>query len=530
MSQSILANDSTILCLRCQLIEHFIEHNIDDLNGFILQSLCLLSFKSGIDPQPLISPAANAEAVTEAKSDREGSARGKAKLFDSLTLPQQATKLFLQHTNSLPKVYGFNQSGQLLFLHARSLLTERSSTEILDYTLSAFRHFDKFCSGCTEKLYSSSSVSDLHTNTSSHRKKVRRIKFRLFNIDTQQQTSSHHHKSADGGSEVATDVVASLKSSSLTEASSSLLHENIGSSLFGGDGFEPIEPFSFGLGEEFESNLIEPLFQLLIEVFELKGTMIRTFRRTVMFGFRLVFGQTLLSKQMKMSLEHFFTDANILQMIATLHETVHGWNDNVEKNNSENGVSKGMAAASVSSNSKSRHRRSASNQSQQHISKSESKNMTSTSAYLSDLNELLDSFSPLLDSSTADLNPSSETIAQPGNEHTNQTRTATPPANSNAQSSTDDINQLNEENSSDNKFTTKKVDHNDAANIARLQILAKQLLFASVPSFLNHLFGTENTITGLNKSFDILQYQKLNKQLVYVSYFCYLVTNLIKLV
>lgn len=490
-----------------------------------------------MDPQPLISAAANAEAVTEASGRSEGAPKGKSKLFDTLTLPQQATKLFLPHSNNLPKVYGFNQSGQLMFLHARSLLTERSSTEILDYTLSSFRHFDKFCSVCTEKLFSSSSVSELHTSASSHRRKVRRIKFRLFNIDTQQQASSHHHRSAEGGSEVATDVVASLKGSSLTEASSSLLHENIGSSLFGGDGFEPIEPFSFALGEEFESNLIEPLFQLLIEVFELKGTMIRTFRRTVMFGFRLVFGQTLLSKQMKLSLEHLFTDANILQMIATLQETVHGWNDNLEKSNLESNANKPMAAASVASVSKSsrklRHRRNGSNLSQQHISTSESNhmnsnNMTSTSAYLSDLNELLDSFSPLLEnslvvdnSSNAELNP--ETNLQPetssGGEPTNLARTATPPGSGNAQSSSSEgVNQLSEEESSSksNKFTTKKVDH-DAANIARLQILAKQLLFASVPSFLNHLFGTENTITGLNKSFDILQYQKLNKQLIYVS-------------
>src|SRR5699024_9517361 len=58
----------------------------------------------------------------------------------------------------------------------------------------------------------------------------------------------------------------------------------------------------------------------------------------------------------------------------------------------------------------------------------------------------------------------------------------------------------------------EEADDQQAANIARLQILSKQLLFASVPTFLNHLFGAENTITGLNKSFDILQYQSLNKQ------------------
>lgn len=525
------SSDSTSLCLRCQLIENLVENNMDDLNSFMQQSLCLIVSKSGIDPRTLVSQVVHNAQPTHESSTTES--KGKHKLLDAFTIPQQATKLFLQSTTTLPKVHGANQSGQLLFLHARSLLTDRTSLETLDYTLASFRHFDRFCQTCTEKLYSFKTSGEPKLGSHGQRKRPSKIKFRLFNIDATQQTSGGQQPqrltSSGGGSEVALDVVANLKKSgSITDVSSmtssSMLHENVGSAFFDDDSFGSMEPFSLGLGD-FDSNLIEPLFQLLVEVFELKGTMIRTFRRTLMFGFRLVFGQTMFSKQIKLSLKHLVDDGNILHLIATLQSTIQKWNDNVQRPTAQPNGSPDNGKTSNGANLGNTTERTASpatlSREQSRTSKEipHSPSLSSTVNYLSDLTELLDSFPALLNSSHVGSvhSESSAPQSRPGSATSRPIFVAvTPPDDSTVQVAADLVASESTQPSGDVSEQASTEDE-QAANIARLQILAKQLLFASVPRFLNHLFGTENTITGLNKFFDILQYQTLNKQLIYVS-------------
>ena len=509
------------MCLRCLLNEHLVDQNIDNLNSFIMQSLCFLSFNSGLDPQTLVSTVPNQDCSENNKE------KSKTKLLDAFQMPHQATKRFLQSNSSLPQINGLNQSGQLLFLHARSFLTERTSSEILDFTLSSFRHFDRFCPTCLEKLCTlkTTTTSELRVNTMGFRKRNSLIKFRLFNIEPNHQGLYHQQMASSTGSEVAFDVAANFKNGSITDVSSmtssSMLHENIGSTLFDNDAFGSMEPFSLGLGEDFESNLIEPLFQLLIEVFELKGTMIRTFRRTLMLGFRLVFGQTMFSKQIKMSLKHLFTDSNILHMIAILHSTVHSWNEELARNTS--GAEGVKTATTLESNPNVPIHTSST------VTEPESidiLNKSSTPDYFYDLNELFDTFPTLKDTSpmtsTTNLTPESGTRPGSAASHSEYLPipgfVITPPADIITEQT--DI-PKDDAQPTDNHQNTAQQQTTDeqAANIARLQILAKQLLFASVPTFLNHLFGAENTITGLNKSFDILQYQELNKQLIYVSLF-----------
>jgi len=371
------------------------------------------------------------------------------------------------------------------------------------------------------------------------------LKFRLFNIDPTRTKSARVQSSTggDSGNEMALDVAASLKndsSSDLTSLTNSTsLRDNIG--LFDDDTLGSMDDASFTLGlgdSDFESKLLEPLFQLLVEVFELKGTsMIRTFRRTLMLGFRLVFGQTMLSKQIKISLQHAFTDANILHLIQMLHSTVQSWFQMAASSDDITAKVPPAGTATTSTDS------AAEPSNSQSSSIKTEPLIPSSSSYLPNIDELLKSVSeefPALESMMKDLTDSGKKSSpslsmsnpsRPGSAASNRPApsppivSVSPPSledsdseGADAEVQNDEEEEKNEEEENDDDDDERaKCEEQQQANIARLQILAKQLIFASVPTFLNHLFGAENTATGLSKLFDILQYQELNKQLIYVS-------------
>ncbi|KAJ6215735.1 hypothetical protein RDWZM_010235 [Blomia tropicalis] len=233
---------------------------------------------------------------------------------------------------------------KLTYLHARSLLNDQSSIEMLDHSLSSLRYFARFCSQCSERM-------DSHSRFTSSEWTALECDSSIYSFDDDDD-----------------------------------------------DPFDRTSQPNQLIGGIEESNILEPSFQLLVEVFELKGSnMIRTFRRTLMFAFRLIFGPQLFSRQFKMSLDSMMNESNVLHVINHIDHQLDGW---IERKTS----------------------------------------------------------------STASHEPELDT------------------------------------------------------NLERIQLVSKQLIFASMPTFVNHLFGNDNMVTGLNKTFDLIQYESLNRQLIYVCF------------
>lgn len=387
------------VCFRCLLHRHLASFNCDDLSGYIIESLMVMLETRGQNVRMLYTSVANGEIQPNRP-----------------ILSNLGSKLLLNHTNN--RLDGSkNRSNQLLFLHARSLLHNMASEDILDSIVCLFKNFQTvcFCKSCSSRLqWSTHSWTKRKHSKRPHVESVER--FRLFR---------HNSDKHDQSSATSTNLESVISSEDAVSPADQLLMDQL-------------------LTEELDdssTDLLEPLFHLISEVFELKGSVTKNLRRTLIFAFRLLFGQTMVSKPIRTFLQSLHSDSNILRLLSSIQETICSWNSEqpLESNLELN-----------------------------------EERVTSPDEFLNSVD---------MESLMASLK---EQGVEVGEEEEVETQT---------------LPQYDD----------------DLEKARKLQILAKQLMFASVPTVLNHLFGQMNTITGLNKVFDIFQYQSLNKQLIYVS-------------
>lgn len=490
-------------CFRCQLNEHLIENNCHELSRFVMESLCLIApndiellelFKPKSSPT---KPMANLNGLDASggNTDKTDSMNLFGKLQNSISI----TNRLIQGPD-LPIIEEPYKSEKLFLLHAQSWLSGRSPTEIVDFVFHSFRYFEKFCSNCKIALSASNIAKTAKGKSTKRTFKTKQSPFRLLRINP---LDDDRESSATSGTGSKSMFLSNVNHEPSTTSSSSLLQQQVESNLFDMFPIEKIDLISTSLDD---SDLVEPLFQLLIDVFELKGTMTRTLRRTLVLAFQLVFGQAMLSKQLKTFLQSLMTDSSImfyLSFVKEYLESAHKIGDNSKSiRSSTNHTDLDEVTLVEETDDYQTDRTLLVNDGCEDVLDSK---MNQIDSYLKDIGELLQGVevpTQLYED---------ECFMQPKIEFSTM-NVVQPELDNDGSSST-----LGGISKYDSERVLNRLDHETQLKYRRLQILAKQLLFASVPTFLNHMFGTQNTLIGLNKCFDVLQNTQLNKQLIHVS-------------
>ncbi|KAH9425817.1 sorting nexin 25 [Dermatophagoides pteronyssinus] len=530
-------NDSNHHCLRCFLHDYLFDLNEDSgLNQFVQIYTFQMLFNNSDSDQPLSDEIWD-QLIGHLVTHFEQSS--------TETIEKEMLESSHSNNNDLDMIINKQSlTSRLFFTQMRCLLMDKTSKECFDYCLNQLKMFDKNerteqsfrCPNCqsTRKI-SLSSINNQQQQqppTSSNNRKFRLFHSQLLEQGQDDQCSATVSSSQNlfdtvfntGNINIFTNLFRQSSSRSSVMTNTDDVDILLNEEMISSNDEPPLLLMSLD-----ETQLLEPFFQLLIEIFELKGnTVTRTLRRLLMFVTRLFFGSSKMSRPYKQFLESLFTEKNVFHLLSQIDLHL----DKMLKNSRENSVRN-----QPSKNLKQKQ--------QQKVNNNEASQID---GYLEELNHLLCSLENQPPTPTTPATPTmlmfdneqeidhsiinqSEQQRRPSSSTPNELFGFPSPSPSSS-SSSDSLEALVNPSSSSapanaEKGMEEKVKQQDSSSSSlvedpdesikerKLQILAKQLLFAAVPTIINHLLGQQNIDRGLNKCFDILQYQKLNKHLIY---------------
>ncbi|OTF82013.1 hypothetical protein BLA29_005022, partial [Euroglyphus maynei] len=304
-------------CLRCFLIEHLFDLNDDyGLNQLVQIYVFQMLFN-------------NNQSLSEESWDQL--IEHLVTHFDQSSTDKEMAES-QPNSNECDMMNKQSLTSRLFFTQMRCLLMDKTSKECFDYCLNQLKMFEKNeqtqqsfrCENCrlSNRKISLSSNSQqqpplLSMRTSSNRK------FRLFNSQLLEHGQDDQCSATVSSSSNLFDTVLNTghlnmfttlfrQSTKSTMTNSDDVDMLLNEEMIGSNDEPPLLLMSLD-----ETQLLEPFFQLLVEIFELKGnTVTRTLRRLLMFVTRLFFGSSKMSRPYKQFLESLFTEKNVFHLLS----------------------------------------------------------------------------------------------------------------------------------------------------------------------------------------------------------------------